>query len=267
MKANLCLHAGGALASREQVFAVPPPVATDTYHPLSHRSFVERVEKVLGAEQIAVRETQFALAKDGNRFFGLMQLEMPTLPELDYGYILAIRNSLDRSMSVGMAIGSSVFACDNLALSGDIAVIRRHTPHLLRDLTWMISESIGKLTLAFDAQNARYGAYKAFALDDPMAHDTIIRLFDAGVINLTDIRRLLEQWRKPKHVEFESRNAWSLFNGVTEVLKNADSKGNYRPNIWELPDTTRRLHEVMDGVCNVRVERPALLTVGETGEA
>ena len=41
----LMLHCGGQLTTREEVFAVPPPVQTDTYVPLHYESFITRIEK------------------------------------------------------------------------------------------------------------------------------------------------------------------------------------------------------------------------------
>jgi len=44
--------------------------------------------------------------------------------------MLGIRNSTDKSMPVGIAGGTKVFICDNMALSGDMVMIRRHTSGL-----------------------------------------------------------------------------------------------------------------------------------------
>jgi hypothetical protein len=52
-----------------------------------------------------------------------------------------------------------------------------------------------------------------------------------------EVTDLLKEWREPSHEEFNGRNAWSLFNSYTEVLKG---------NLAELPRRTERLHGLLD---------------------
>jgi predicted SpoU family rRNA methylase len=47
--------------------------------------------------------------------------------EEDMGLSIGIRNSYDKSMSIGVALGARVFVCDNLAISGEIRIVRKHT--------------------------------------------------------------------------------------------------------------------------------------------
>jgi len=63
-----------------------------------------------------------------------------------FGLCIAFRNSYDRSMSVGMAIGASVFICDNLALSGDITVMKKHTKNVWTTLEDLAISTIYKAT-------------------------------------------------------------------------------------------------------------------------
>jgi hypothetical protein len=62
-------------------------------------------------------------------------------------------------------------------------------------------------------------AYKEERLSDARAHDIVIRAVDCAAITPAQIPDVLLQWRKPVHVEFAGRNAWSLFNAFTEVQK------------------------------------------------
>lgn len=47
----------------------------------------------------------------------------------------------------------------------------------------------------------------------------MIKALDARAITVTQIPAVLAEYRKPRHVEFEDRTAWSWFNCVTETLK------------------------------------------------
>lgn len=239
---GLMLHCGGQLKTREEVFAVPTPPATSTYAPLSYESFLMRIEKQLAIEGVAVKEEHLALSANGQRMFGLLGLEMPGHEHRLYRCVLGLRNSYDKSISTGVCIGASVFVCDNLSFNGEVTFQRKHTPNLLRDLSWLITETISQLPGKFLAQSKAFDAYENSAISDRQAHDLIIRFLDEGAINITDIRMVLKEWREPRHPEFAGcgKNAWRLFNAATEAIKG---------DLWRLPARTTRIHAILDAEC------------------
>lgn len=238
---GLMLHCGGQLTSREEVFAVPVPTATASYVLLSYESFVTRIEKQVAVEGITIKEEKLALAKNGQRLFGLMQVELSGFPTRDYSCVLGLRNSYDKSCSTGLCIGASVFVCDNLSFQGSqITFERKHTANLLRDLSWIITETIARLPVQFAAQSRTFEVYRQTPLSDQQAHDLVIQFYDKGAVNLMDIPGVLREWRAPRHPEFveAGKTAWRLFNAATETIKG---------DLWRLPARTCAIHEVLDG--------------------
>jgi hypothetical protein len=210
-------------------------------------------------EGIKITEERLALSKSGQRLFGLLALSMPGLAQTEYGCVLGLRTSYDRSFANGLCIGASVFVCDNLSFNGEVTFERKHTPGMLRDLTWMISETVSTLPIRFTAQSAAFETYKRREFGDMEAHDIAIRLWDAGALGALEIPRLIKEWREPRHQEFaRTKNAWRLFNAATEVIKG---------DLWRLPARTRVLHTVLDEVCGSRqtadVTAPAPLETAE----
>ena len=199
---GLMLHCGGQLAPREEVFAVPVPAATATYAPLAYESFIVRIEKQLAVEGVKIAEERLALAKEGQRLFGLLALEMPGSTATDYGCVLGLRTSYDRSFANGVCIGAAVFVCDNLSFNGEVTFERKHTAGMLRDLSWMIGETVSTLPMRFAAQSATFETYKRRELSDRDAHDLAIRLWDCGALGVLEIPRLIKEWREPRHPEF-----------------------------------------------------------------
>jgi hypothetical protein len=236
---GLMLHCGGQLKTKQEVFAVPVPVSTPTYVPLPFESFVTRIEKQLTVEGITATEEHLALAKDGQRLFGLMALEMPGFAATDYRCVLGLRTSYDRSFANGVSIGATVFVCDNLSFSGDVTFERKHTAGMLRDLSWMIGETVSSLPMRFAAQSATFEALKKCEVTDKDAHDLVIQLWDAGAIGALEIPRIVREWREPRHLEFaqSGKTAWRLFNAATEITKG---------DLWRLPARTRIVHKVLD---------------------
>ena len=48
----------------------------------------------------------------------------------------------------------------------------------------------------------------------------VIELVHAGVFSSKDILPLVQEFENPRHVEFRERNAWNLYQGCTEIMKN-----------------------------------------------
>lgn len=244
---GLMLHCGGQLKTRGEVFAVTIPPATNTYVPLPYESFLTRIEKQLAVEGIAVNEERLALSGNGQRLFGLLALTMPGAREKEFGCVLGLRNSYDKSVSSGLCIGATVFVCDNLSFNGEVTFTRKHTTNLLRDLSWMITEMIAQLPARFTAQSTVFEAYRRTELNEREAHDLVIRMLDRKAINVTEIPRLLKEWRTPRHPEFAENGmtAWRLFNAATETIKG---------DLWRLPDRTRNIHLILDEECGLLTE-------------
>ena len=242
---DLMLHCGGQLKAREEVFAVPVPPATATYAPLPYESFIVRIEKQLAVEGIKIKEERLALAKEGQRLFGLLALEMAGSTATDYGCVLGLRTSYDRSFANGVCIGAAVFVCDNLSFRGEVTFERKHTVGMLRDLSWMISETVSTLPMRFAAQSVTFEVYKQRGLSDKDAHDLAIRFWDDGAIGALEIPRLIKEWRGPQHPQFAQapKTVWRFFNAATQVIKG---------DLWRLPARTRAIHAILDETCGLQ---------------
>jgi hypothetical protein len=233
---NLILHCGAHAVPRAALARVETPAATETWQPIPHEKYVERVELELPRHGLKVVQQAHALTHDGGRYFGLMQVENGC-SSTDYTWVLGLRNSHDKSLPAGLVAGSQVFVCDNLAFSGEVQVSRKHTVNILRDLPSLIGDAFRRLLGQFREQDRRTALYKASRLIDADAHDLTVRALDGGVICASRIPELLHEWREPRHEAFRLRTTWSWFNAVTEILKG---------RLHELPKRTQRLYQICD---------------------
>lgn len=234
---KLCLHCGGNEVNRVEVQSASTPSPTNTWQPIPHIELIERVEEALELNHLQIGSMAHSLSHEGLRYFGLIEVRSQELFKNDYGLVLGIRNSHDKTFPAGLVAGASVFVCDNLSFSGEIRVTRKHTRFIRRDLVTLVQGSIGKLMTAWHQQDQRIERYKQHDLTDEQVHDLVIRSVDVGVLPNRKVPDLLKEWREPRHEEFIDRNAWSLFNGYTEVLKG---------NLAELPRRTEYLHGLLD---------------------
>lgn len=265
MNAKLCLHTGGQRTTWENILAVPTPPVVGRYVPVGHAALVERIQRFLAVDNFTVTQTEWALAKEGARFFGLMQLTHPSLMSTDHAYVMGIRNSHDKTFPASVVVGISPFVCDNLAFSpgaDGLAVTRRHVGSIFNDLNLLVGSMVEKLALRFQLSDNRVLAYKSADLTQKDADHFIMELMRKNVIKRTDVYRLADEYAgtldatsgKPafRHEEFAPRTAYSLFNALTQLLKGIDKEGNANPDLWSLPRTTATAYAVFDSLLGIK---------------
>ncbi len=236
MSANLMLHAGAQHVSLDDVIAATPPAPTNTWYPIGYGDLVQTTRGSLEASGLKVAGEEYAMFGDAEMFFGLLTLTGGA----DYAVTVGLRSSYNQRFAASIAAGSRVFVCDNLAFSGEIRVNRKQTRFAYSDLQRMVMEAMGRLGGLWKDQATRFEAYKRRPLTDSEVHDLLVRSMDAKVMACAYIAKVLEEWRNPRHPEFEERTVWSLFNSYTEAFK--------ATNPLDLTDRTVRLQGLLDSV-------------------
>jgi hypothetical protein len=242
---NLMLHCGSRHVERRAVEKAPTPPASSTWVPVPHHRLLEQVEATVVGGGLTVVNQAHALWNDGLRYFGLLEVANGKSHD-DYGLVIGLRNSHDKSFPAAIAMGSCVFVCDNLSFGGEVTIARRHTRFIERDLPRIVHTAVGRLADLRGKQDKRIQTYKKTKLTNAAAHDLVIRAVDASVLPVTQVPALLEEWRKPSHAEFaEAKTLWRFHNAMTEVWKGR--------NLAALPRRSQALHGLLDSVCSLAV--------------
>jgi len=215
---NLTLHRGGWEATKGDLASVPVPDPTASYHPVSYSRFVEEIELHVTRFGLHVQCSNFALAREGRQMFGVLTCTNGHNAG-DYALAIGLRNSYDRSLSVGLVAGTRVFYCDNLAFSGEVAMTRKHTANVFRDLPDLIYRMLSQVTVMKARTDEEIAGMKLLTMPPERAHHLMVAAVRASIAPASRLPKIIEAWDQPKHEEFEPRTAWSLFNAFTEVLK------------------------------------------------
>ena len=223
MSSQLVLHRSGWVATKADLASVPVPDETDSYVPVPFARFVEEVELHVPRFGLTITEERFALARDGEQMFGVLTCTNGT-NHGDYGLAIGIRNSYDRSLSVGLIAGSHVFCCDNLAFSGEVSMQRKHTANVFRDLPDLIYRMLSKVSSMQSRIHAEIAAMKDRALVPESADHLMVEAVRRNALPASQLPKVLAAWETPKHEEFIPRTAWSLFNAFTEVQKSRSAR-------------------------------------------
>src|SRR6266513_5664108 len=114
-QATLVAHVDCDKVTRDELFAIPVPLGSETFKPVSHKELVMTLEVCLQHKGISITKEQFAVRADGSRMFAAFDLSLEGI-EGTCG-ALGLRTGNDRTMKLQMITGMRVFICDNMAMS------------------------------------------------------------------------------------------------------------------------------------------------------
>ena len=215
---ELLVHRGGTLLKRDELDLIKVPEPTNSYVPVSHYHLTDKLVNIstdILRDYTLVGET-YAVARQGNQMFAVLKFQ-GDCP--DMALAIAFRNSYDYSMSLGIAMGASVFICDNLALQGEIVIMRKHTKNVWNELEEMAIANLFRSKKNFDKIVADSELFKGKPLENDEAFRLMGTLFGHNIISPRQITALKDEWLRPTHPEFGDRNMWSFLNSTTEALK------------------------------------------------
>jgi hypothetical protein len=249
---GLMVHSpDSGMVTKEQAFAIPVPEQTRTYTPISNESLWDMLQKTAESKGLILSEPQFGVAHKGQRLFGVADITNQDYLDEEVRLTLGLRNSYDKTLSVGVCFGSKVFVCDNMCFSGYASededavgqVHKRHHSDVFEGLQIRLEEAMSKFDVFRSYQESSFNRMKEMSLTDAAAHDLIIQSVRAEAITAKDCMTVANEWAFQSHCpenewdaenwhkEFMPRNVWSLFNAFTEVHKGFQQKNPFGANV------------------------------------
>jgi len=209
---QLLSHVDTDLVTRDQLALIPTPEPTATWRPIPHLELIQALQQSLWENRIGIREEKFALRRDGSTLFGVLQLAYKDTP--DGQAALGIRTSNDRSMSIQICAGLSVFVCDNLVFRGDlIALNRKHTSGL--NLPMDLKTAVRRFQEHFSSLTGEIEQLKTRQLADGAAKVLIHDVFVKGIFPLRFLPQISSTYFQPPVQDWKERTYWSLHNAFT----------------------------------------------------
>jgi hypothetical protein len=211
------LHAGGRLATIDELKACVTPKPEGRWHPTSHVQVLDSVKETLVGAGYEIKSEKYGLARNDARFFGVLDLATPLAQGVSLS--VGVRNSVDKSFPLGFAAGSRVFVCDNLAFRSELLVRRKHTINGMRAFGTAISTAVASLSSFKEAEALRIKRMSEMELTPDQASHVILTAYRRGIISALQLPKVCEEWENPRYEDFKPRTAFSLFNAFTEILK------------------------------------------------
>lgn len=239
MEGNLVLHAGAQQVSRVDLGEVPLPEETNSYCPVGHLTLIEKLDGMARdlLHRDLVRES-FGLAREGRQMFGVLTYKNGEDEEM--GLSIGVRNSYDKSMSIGVALGGRVFVCDNMVIAGQIRIVRKHTAGVWQAIEDMAISTLYKYAPVWNQLKEDVAQLKQVKVTQIHGYELLGRLIGADVLSPRQIPVAYKEWNVPSFPEFEPRTAWSLYNSVNQALKTSP--------VGVIMERHHRLHETLRAV-------------------
>jgi len=213
---GFCMSGGGQIVDRQTVALVDTPIGTESWKPVPHIEVIDAVTEVVKARKWEITEEQFGLAREGQKLFGVMKINKSSC--LDWTRCIGLRNSHDKSFSVGLTAGINVMVCSNMAFGGTTIIKRRHTSRI--ELAQLVDAAVNELENEFLMLEKVCEEMKVLYLnDDDEARSRIVRAAEIGAINSSDIVPVFREFEQPQHEEFSEPTRWSLLNAFTGTIK------------------------------------------------
>lgn len=215
--ATLVAHVNSDLVTREQLANIEPTeLSTPTFRPVKHLELVETLERSVASLNMKIEHEQFAIRRDGQMLFGVMKIAH----RIDTQFVTALgfRHANDRTMSIQIVAGVSVFVCDNMCFRGDSIVLRQKHSHSF-SLTGQVMAGVSRWRDHADVLVNEIDALRHRTMSPNDAKAFILDAFVQGIMPLRFMSDVVREWNQPRHEEFAPRTLWSLNNAFTEVQK------------------------------------------------
>ena len=224
---------GNNRVTEAEVFQVPSVPFTRTFKPFHHKQVIDAVRTGINAVGLEVVKTEYVLAgNEGMRMFGVWDL---TTGNDELCWSLGIRNSMDKSISIGITAGTCVFICENRAFDGEFVALRKHTRGLtLDELEFMAYRAIRCLVGRLTKFQAWHEGLKHYELTEDSAKVLLVELITQRVMPVSWFPRFYDLYFNSPY----DQTLWGFHESATNVLKDA--------SLLSLPKKNRLLNAILN---------------------
>ena len=213
----MILQTADKVASIErELYSAPMPAKTESYTPVAHRNIVDAIFEEADKRGLQIANEQYWSNKGGLQMTGKFNIVVPGDDE--FGMMIAVKNSLDKTIALGLAAGGNVLVCTNGMVRGDITLVRRHTGSIVEEVQQKIITSMDKLENEYNILKHQSSIMKSMEISKTEMAKLAGRLFiEEELVNTTQLNILKKEIITSE--AFPDENVWSMYNHVTESYK------------------------------------------------
>ena len=235
----LIAHCDTEYVSEDMVLAIKPIEGTETWKPVPHRDVIIPLQNALADTGLKVATKTYSLSADGHRMFAVWQLDNV---DSEMAYTLGIRNSMDKSMALGIVAGTKVLVCDNLAFSGEFIRFRKHTKGIIDELDQLCMEAVKNVTGKLRSFAQWHKRLVTYVLRRRQAEVLTFRAMEKGVMSPSQFKAFHKLYFDAG-AKYGRPDLYHWHEAVTEL--------NRGKNLFRALDRNKELNQV----CNEFISR------------
>ena len=177
---GLIAHVDTKRATLEQVLAVPTPDRTKTWGVIGHGQLINTLKGSVQEAGHRIVSQDYSLSEDGGKLFGAFTLDHATG---ELAWMIGFRNSVNKTLKVGITAGTRIFVCDNMAFSGDFIRFRKHTGGLdMEELQELSNDSVKQMEVKLLGFEKWQGTLKNYDLQRADAEALTFRAVERNIL-------------------------------------------------------------------------------------
>lgn len=208
------------LNEREQELCnIKLPTKTETYSPIPHFDFIERLQNKISENNYSIIDKKYMNNLAGTQLIGRYTLNYG---EEDLNMNIGFKNSYDKSMAAGFALGATVIICSNGMVAGEYAIKRKHTGTAEEELNSFIDLSIAKSVESFTRLINTKNVMKNTIFNKSTINELIGKLtFEDEIIRAEQFSIIKNQYTSKEPIfnyNVDKDSAWNLYNLCTYAV-------------------------------------------------
>lgn len=190
---------------------------TSSYTPISNQEIIESTLEGFEKQGFRLKSENYQVQNNGNKFIGRFSLNSD---ETGLDMMFAFKNSYDRTMTAGYALGAQVFVCLNGVISGDERMIRKHTGTANVDIITAISEGIKRLPDQFSSVQKDLNRMKEIEITEKTINQLVGEMYiNDSMLKSRQLEVLRQEIIKPSFDYGVEGTMYNMYQHITHALK------------------------------------------------
>jgi len=218
--------AGDVAVDRRALAAVPTPAPLGRFHrPVAFAEYADVVDSALQKHGLEVRSEEFAITKDRQSFFGVMEVEAlvgDLITSKEWSVLVGLAGSHHQRLPRKLCLGERFCVCSNLCFYGDIAEFStRQTLNIWDRLPTLIHDAVERIPELVNEAEVRTDRMKNHALKPRHGDAALVEIHRRKGLSSAQLGVAIREWDEPSFPEHKEngRNVHWLLQACTEAQK------------------------------------------------
>lgn len=225
---SLSLMSGGVPITRAALAELPKPEPKGPRHrPIAFSTVVEMLEQQLRYVGAVITHAQFGTNQNHGQLFGIMTLRTGhegryTIARAQqFETTVALRGSVNQTLSWAVGLGSHTFVCDNLVFSADYVLGTRSSGDIANKIAMLLREACGSFAKHTTDEVRMLGELEQTSLSNWQPERYMIAAVRRGVFPASSLPRWISEFDGPTAEEHRAvgNNKLRLYNAATAALR------------------------------------------------